>query len=74
MVSPRLIDTEVIAECVGWGYISNDLEDFVVLTGGVLCHSCYDDTVGYKHTVYLYEEEARKARVLTDAINTDYFE
>ena len=69
-----MVNTTVIAECAGCGYASSDIQDFVALTGGVLCHSCYDDTVGYKHTVYLYEEEARKARVLTDAINTDYFE
>lgn len=74
MVSPRLIDTEVIAECAGCGYISSDIEDFVALTGGALCHGCFDDTVGYSHAVYLYEEEARKSRALADSINTDYFD
>ena len=68
-----MVDTTIVAECAGCGYISSDIEDFTTLTGGALCHGCYDDTVGYSHAVYLYEEEeARKSRALADSINTDY--
>jgi len=74
MVSPRLVDTAVVAECAGCGYRSNVVDDFIPLTSGALCHSCYDDTVGYNHAEYLYEEKARKSRAFADSVNTDYFD
>ena len=77
-------DREMVT-CVTCHYKSTKKEDFVHMTnkdsakyGGKnnpVCHSCYDDTLGYSDAVKQFmEEEYRKARALADAINTDYFE
>jgi len=73
MVSPRLVDTAVVAECAGCGYRSNEVDDFIPLASGALCHGCYDDTVNNSDSAYI-EEESRKSRALSDSINTDYFD
>jgi len=73
MVSPRLVDTTIVAECAECGYMSNHIEDFIPLTSGVLCHSCYDSTVT-DNQLYYRDEESRESRAFTDAINTDYLD
>jgi len=65
--------TDYSIACQECGFTSGEAEDFLNLTGDMLCHSCYDDIVSDPDILYK-EEEARKSRALADALNVDYLD